>query len=341
MHYLITGHTGFKGSWLILLLHKLGHEISGISDQVPLGGLFETGQLHKLLTHDMRVDIRDSVGLKHAVEKIKPDVVIHFAAQSLVRESYKEPRKTYETNFNGTLNLLEATSNLDGIKAQLIITTDKVYRNDNLKTGYVESAPLGGDDPYSSSKAAADILTQAWIKSFGGPPTAIARAGNVIGGGDTNKDRLLVDLVDSYRSGKQPTIRFPNSIRPWQHVLDCLNGYLLLVEALLNGEGTGEWNFGPLAQSFVPVSELVEEASNSWGVSTGWTESTDQNPHEASILLLNSVKSEQILGWADKIPYPLSVQWTIRWFKKVDAGTDSKSVTLEQIENYLNLQTLT
>jgi len=215
MHYLITGHTGFKGAWLTIWLESLGHEVSGISLDPLSGSLFETANLSDLLANDFRLDIRDAPAVRATISKTSPDVVFHMAAQPLVRESYKDPRGTFETNVMGTLNVLEAVSATPSVKAHVVITTDKVYRNVNQVAGYKETDPLGGDDPYSASKAMADILTHSWVTSFGGPPTAIARAGNVIGGGDVSPDRLLPDLLTSYSAGIAPTLRYPEAVRPW------------------------------------------------------------------------------------------------------------------------------
>ncbi|MFZ4497882.1 MAG: CDP-glucose 4,6-dehydratase, partial [Candidatus Nanopelagicales bacterium] len=230
MHYLVTGHTGFKGAWMTMWLTSQGHQVSGLALDPEPGALFETAKLHPLLAHDIRADIRDSANVMDALRVTAPDVVIHLAAQPLVRESYLNPRWTFETNVMGTMNVLEAVQQTPSVKTQLIITTDKVYRNVNQVAGYVEPDPLGGDDPYSASKAMADLLTHSWVTSFGGPPTAVARAGNVIGGGDVCKDRLIPDVIAALASGKAPVLRYPNAVRPWQHVLDCINGYLMLVD---------------------------------------------------------------------------------------------------------------
>lgn len=337
MHYLVTGHTGFKGAWLALLLAKQGHTVSGLSlDPLP-GALFETAGIAGDLKHDFRIDIRDSSATREAINQAQPDVVLHLAAQPLVRASYEDPRGTYETNVMGTFNVLEAVSSTPSVKAQVVITTDKVYRNINQVAGYVESDPLGGFDPYSSSKAAADILTQSWVNSFPGTPTAIARAGNVIGGGDVSKDRLLVDLIAAYARGESPVIRYPSAVRPWQHVLDCLNGYLVLADALLEGRGQGEWNFGPGVESFVPVSEVATDAGNFWGGGARWISDNAQNPHEAELLALDSTKAHLELGWENKITYPGSLEWTVDWFKEVSLGTSQREISLKQIETFIEL----
>ena len=212
--------------------------MSGVSLNPEVGSLFEQAGIEKFLQNDVRCDIRESKKLSSLFKQINPDVVIHLAAQALVRESYKNPRDTFEVNALGTLNVLNASQQINDLRAQLIITTDKVYRNIGKLSGYVETEALGGQDPYSASKAMADIATQSWLSSFENPSTAIARAGNVIGGGDVCADRLIPDLISSYSSGLTPKLRAPNSVRPWQHVLDCLNGYLTLVDALVNNNAT-------------------------------------------------------------------------------------------------------
>lgn len=331
MHYLVTGHTGFKGAWLVLLLKSRGHQVSGLSlDPLP-GSLFEIAQLEEELEHDYRVDIRNREAVQAAINNISPDVVLHLAAQPLVRESYKDPYGTFDTNVMGTLHVVEAVSRTPSVKAHVVITTDKVYRNVNQVEGYVESDALGGFDPYSSSKAMADIMTQSWVNSFPGVPTAIARAGNVIGGGDVSKDRLLVDLLAAYQEGQSPIIRFPSAVRPWQHVLDCLNGYLALADALLDGKGQGEWNFGPGRESFVSVGEVADLAAEIWGGGSSWTKTTDPQPHEAELLALDASKALSELNWTNELPYPLSLEWTVEWQKLVDGGLSPREATLQQI----------
>lgn len=334
MHYLVTGHTGFKGAWLCLLLTQRGHEVSGLSlDPVP-GSLYETASLSELLVHDLRVDIRNAAATAEAISRIAPDVVLHLAAQPLVRESYLHPRLTFETNAMGTLNVLDAVSRTPSVQAHVVITTDKVYRNVNQVAGYVEDDPLGGDDPYSSSKAMADLLTQSWIASFPGVPTAIARAGNVIGGGDVSKDRLLPDLLDSYASGVSPVLRYPEAVRPWQHVLDCLNGYLALTDALLDGRGFGQWNFGPGPESFVEVGAVADLAARLWGDGAHWSLAQGEQPHEASLLALDASKAQSELGWHNRLSFEESVEWTVEWSKAVRTGGDPRGITVQQIASF-------
>ena len=338
MHYLVTGHTGFKGAWLTLLLLGRGHRVSGLALDPVDGSLFDRAGLADLLVADHRVDIRDAGATTAAVAAVAPDVVVHMAAQPLVRDSYRNPRYTYETNAMGTLSVLEAVAATASVRAHIVITTDKVYRNVNQQKGYVECAPLGGDDPYSASKAMADLLAQSWIRSFPGAPTAIARAGNVIGGGDVSRDRLLPDLIAAYSRGRAPVLRFPRAVRPWQHVLDCLNGYLALVDALLVGNGLGEWNFGPCRDSFVEVGDVATLAAELWGGGAGWDLDAADHPHEANLLALDAAKAESELGWRNLLPFRDALAWTIDWERRVAAGADPLAVTREQIVRFESLQ---
>lgn len=331
MHFLITGHTGFKGAWLIMLLKQRGHTVSGVSLEPATDSLFDKVEASKSLNFDLRCDIGELGKLEETFKQVKPDVVIHLAAQSLVRESYREPILTMQTNVLGTLNVLKASQAVGGVKAQLIVTTDKVYENVGKPTGYVETDPLGGKDPYSASKAMADIATQSWLASFENPPTAIARAGNVIGGGDVCADRLIPDLVRSYCSGQIPQLRAPDSIRPWQHVLDCLNGYLLLVDKILETRVNGAWNFGPTDLQTKSVADVAEIAGDSWGIDTKWQQDFSPHPHEASQLLLNSDKARRELGWSDKLNFEESIRWTIDWYKNVYDGLDPVKAILKNI----------
>lgn len=342
MRFLITGHTGFKGAWLSLFLSEQGHEVSGIAlDPVP-DALFTRARVTDSLEHDIRQDIRHYEELQVAMASVDPDVVIHMAAQPLVRASYQVPRETVETNVVGTMNVMDVVRSLPGVRAQVIVTTDKVYRNVGQEAGYVETDALGGHDPYSASKAAADLLAQSWVASFDGPPTAIVRAGNVIGGGDVSSDRLLPDLLRAFESATPAIIRYPNAVRPWQHVLDCLAGYLAVVDALLTGSGRGEWNFGPGMQGFVTVGEVASLAAATWNdmVATdsgAWSASEGGHPHEAALLALDASKAEGALGWRNKLPVSAAVGWTVGWAVQVNAGEDPRAVCVEQIRDFTAL----
>ena len=335
MHYLITGHTGFKGAWLAMWLAGEGHQVSGLSLYPIPGALFEQANVSSLMAHDIRGDIRELEVVQNALQTTKPDVVFHLAAQPLVRESYQDPRGTIETNVIGTMNLLSAVAETPSVKAHVVITTDKVYKNIDQIWGYKEIDPLGGDDPYSASKAMADILTQSWIKSFGGPPTAIARAGNVIGGGDVSKDRLFPDLLNGYLSGQAPVLRYPGAVRPWQHVLDCLNGYIKLSEALLNGNGKGEWNFGPETSSFVNVGDVATYVQEIIGEGApNWTTTGEPLPHEANLLALDARKAELELNWHNKLTFKESLKWTVDWQIAVNGGESALDVCKKQMESF-------
>jgi len=334
MHYLITGHTGFKGAWLSLLLSERGHTVSGISLNPEENALFSRVNAAEYLENDIRCDIREPKKLESYFKDVNPDVVIHLAAQALVRESYKNPIDTFETNVIGTINVLKASHQITDLKAQLIITTDKVYKNISKTAGYLETDALGGQDPYSASKAMADIAAQSWISSFKNPPTAIARAGNVIGGGDVCADRLIPDLISSYSSGLVPKLRAPNSVRPWQHVLDCLNGYLMLVDAVIQKNADGAWNFGPDEKQSKTVADVANIAGTIWGAEKSWDNDLGNHPHEASMLMLSSNKARTDLGWSDKLSFEESVKWTINWYKNVNEGSNPLEETLKNIREF-------
>ena len=337
MHYLITGHTGFKGSWLALMLEIQGHTVSGIALDSLEKSLFNQAHLSEIFENDLRIDIRNSQELARAIKEIEPDVIIHLAAQSLVRESYRVPVETFDINVTGTLNVLEATRELKNLKASLIITTDKVYKNHNLLRGYVETDELGGDDPYSASKASADIATQSWIKCFANSPVAIARAGNVVGGGDWAQDRIIPDLVGAYSKNSLPVLRYPDAIRPWQHVLDCLNGYLALINKQLSEGVSGEWNFGPDLSEKYSVGELVTNFANAWGIqSEPWVLDSNSHPHEAGYLLLDSSKARELLTWSDKLSFDKKIQWTVEWYKSLNEES-ALELTRSQIMSFLKL----
>jgi len=336
-HVLITGHTGFKGSWLIAMLHHQGAKVSGIALDPVTGGIFEKAALHELLAHDIRIDIRDSVELKKAFQKISPDIVIHLAAQPLVLASYEKPSETYETNVIGTLNVLDVVDASDSVEATLIITTDKVYHQEpGVDKAFVESDPLGAADPYSTSKAMADLLTQSWIAGHRGARIAIARAGNVIGGGDVAENRLLPDLVKAFASSKPGVVRNPNSVRPWQHVLDCLAGYIALTEALISGNAkSGPFNFGPAPEGPLQVVEVARIAASLWGETAEWTTEDRTQPHESKFLTLDSSKAKSVLGWSEKLTSKDAIEWSIEWSKRESIGESARALTMEQLSAFL------
>ncbi len=337
MHYLITGHTGFKGSWLSLLLQMQGHIVSGVALDPQEKSLFNQAELSNIFENDVRLDIRKRAEIARVVEFINPNAIIHLAAQSLVGESYQDPIQTFDTNVIGTLNLLEATKKLKNLKATLIITTDKVYKNLNHLRSFAETDELGGDDPYSASKVAADIAAQSWIKNFASSPVAIARAGNVIGGGDWALNRIIPDLVNAYSTDQIPILRNPNAIRPWQHVLDCLNGYMLLVEKQITTGIGGVWNFGPNDTKCYPVSQLVSEFSKKWGIKTNPATIDRKNfPEEKQHLMLNSDKARKELNWTDKLDFQDTIDWTVSWYKLSELRP-ARDLCEEQIKKYLGM----
>ena len=338
MKYFVTGHTGFKGAWLTLMLLELGHEVYGYSLDPIQGSLFERANLGVVCASDIRADIRDSAKLSEELSRVSPDVIVHLAAQPLVRYGYEHPEETFTTNIDGTLNVLSSAKTLTGLLALLIITTDKVYENTSKKSGYVETDPLGGLDPYSASKAAADILTQSWAHTYPNVPIAIARAGNVIGGGDVSRDRLFPDVVNAFSEPRTAEIRNPNAVRPWQHVLDCLNGYLQLIEAVAQRGARGTWNFGPDAESCKSVGEVVDLAAEIWGSSAKWTHNPDENaPHEDNFLFLDSSKSKEELEWRNLLSLRKAVSETIEWEKQVIQGENVLEVSRRAVQLFLGL----
>ena len=337
MRVLVTGHTGFKGAWLTMWLAQQGHSVFGLALAPESGSLFEQADVGSILQVDGRGDVRDASSVLQAVRAAQPDAVIHLAAQSLVRPSYDDPRWTVETNVLGTLSVLEAVSAVDSVQAALIVTTDKVYRNVGRLDGYGENDALGGHDPYSASKAMADILTSSWAASFPGKNFAIARAGNVIGGGDISVDRLMPDVMRAMKSDSSVHLRYPSAVRPWQHVLDCLAGYLVLTEALLSGGGHGAWNFGPEPAAFRTVQETAELAGQAWGSGQAWVADESEHPHEAELLTLDASRARSELGWRDRLDYQAAIEWTVDWEKRVHEGANAREVSLGQIAQFEGL----
>lgn len=286
---------------------------------------------------DQRIDIRDRQAIVNLLREVSPETCIHLAAQPLVRYSYLHPQETMSVNVMGTMNVLDAVRHTPSVRAQVIVTTDKVYRNVGKPEGYVESDPLGGHDPYSASKAMADLLTQSWIDSFELPPTGIARAGNVIGGGDVSTDRLLPDLMRAFARGEVARIRNPHAVRPWQHVLDCLNGYLLLTDHLLAGGASEAWNFGPPPSNTVTVGDIADLAARLWGKGARWEVEGGDHPHEAAFLTLDSTKARTQLQWRDRLNVEQAVGWVVEWHQRVLAGESARDVTLDQVRRFEDL----
>lgn len=342
----ITGHTGFKGSWLCLFLNKLGAEIYGYALNPPTEpSLFKIAQIDQFISSVIG-DIRDIDKLKETIEKVQPEIVIHLAAQPLVRESYIHPIETYQTNVMGTANLLEACRNIPTIKAIVNVTTDKCYENKEWVWGYRENEPLGGYDPYSSSKACSELITSAYRNSFYSPKEyhkhgvaiASARAGNVIGGGDWANDRLIPDFIRAISQKKQVKIRNPHAIRPWQHVMEPLTGYLMLAERLYS-EGTafGEaWNFGPDDNDARNVEWVIKTICYLWGNEASYSvDSNHRQLHEANYLKLDCSKAKLKLGWHPVWSIQKALQSIVEWNKAYFNGEDIKNITEKQIEEYL------
>ena len=338
----ITGHTGFKGSWLSCWLLDLQANVFGFAlppEWDP--SLFNQLCLNRDIDHTV-ADVRDAKLLGQWLERVQPDILFHLAAQPLVRRSYREPLLTWQTNVLGTVILLEALSNLKHACTVVIVTTDKVYENRERFSGYRESDQLGGHDPYSSSKAAVELASSSWRSSFYGEGSLIrlatARAGNVIGGGDWAEDRILPDLVRSVSMDHPVQVRNPNAIRPWQHVLEPLFGYLLLAEQLYTNGGRdlqSAFNFGPEIVDYRTVQELVETALQYWPGS--WQDASNANaPHEARILSLNIEKARDILSWLPRWHFDQSVQQTMEWYRSIYEGQSARKVTQQQIQLYSN-----
>ena len=333
----LTGHTGFKGSWMALLLRSLGAEVYGFAlPPDDARGVFVAANVESDIEHCIG-DVRNLQQLRSAITEAKPSIVIHMAAQSLVRLSYQEPVETYATNVMGTVNLLEAVRGTSGVEAVVIVTSDKCYENTGAVEGYRETDPMGGYDPYSSSKGCAEIVTAAYRRSFfqahDGPRIASARAGNVIGGGDWSQDRLVPDLVKAFMKGDVVHIRNPAAVRPWQHVLDPVIGYLVLAQrVVLEGQDFAEgWNFGPDDDSAVAVSVLVENLARKWGPEAKWDVDAAHHPHEAAYLALDCSKAHTRLGWQPLTNLDQALQLSVDWYRAFNCGDDMRAVTLRQI----------
>jgi CDP-glucose 4,6-dehydratase len=343
----LTGHTGFKGSWMSLWMQSLGVELTGYALQPPTEpSLFSEAQVGQGM-RSIIGDIRDLDGLRTAMRESRPDIVFHMAAQPLVRYSYANPIETYGTNVMGTVHLLEAVRHTPGVKAVVNVTSDKCYENQDGVWSYRENDPMGGYDPYSSSKACAELVSAAYRSSFfnantyaeHGVALATARAGNVIGGGDWAQDRLVPDILAAIASGKTVNIRNPNAVRPWQHVLEPLNGYMTLAERLYT-EGTTyaeSWNFGPNVEDAKPVSWIVEHLAKTCDDSLKWQVDTGAQPHETNYLKLDISKAHSRLGWRPALNLIAALQLVSDWHQQRRAGVDVRGLTMAQIDAYQNL----
>ena len=338
---LLTGHTGFKGGWLALWLQHMGAQVQGYALPAPRGdSLWQAARLDQLIAGEL-ADIRDPQRLAAALHAQQPELVLHLAAQPLVRESYRAPVDTWSTNVTGTLNLLEAVRQCDSVRAVVVVTTDKCYDNREWVWPYREQDPLGGHDPYSSSKAAVELLCASWRASYlkaQGVALATARAGNVIGGGDWSPERLLPDVLRQWQQQQPVTLRYPGATRPWQHVLEPLHGYLLLAQALLqHREGADSaWNFGPDMADVASVGTVVEQLAQLWPGEARWQLEAAEQPHEAGLLALDSAKARHLLAWKPTWSLSQALAQTVRWHQAWQAGEDMQRHTLTQIEDFQN-----
>ena len=345
----LTGHTGFKGGWLALWLQQMGAEVTGYSlapNTDP--SLFDVAQVSAGMTSIIG-DIRDYATLQAAIRVSKPEVVFHLAAQPLVRLSYAQPRETYETNVMGTVNLLDALRHSSGVRAVVIVTSDKCYENRELghaHTGYREGDAMGGYDPYSNSKGCVELVTSAFRQSYFHPDAhahhsvavASARAGNVIGGGDWCEDRLIPDFIRAMTAGTVPQIRNPHATRPWQHVLEPVSGYIALAEKLVTDGArfATAWNFGPANDDAKPVEWIAERMVSLWGEGAAWQLDGKNHPHEATFLKLDSTKARQELDWQARLSLDETLAWLVEWYRAwaLSPKSSLRDLTLKQIAAY-------
>jgi len=336
----VTGHTGFKGGWLSLWLQQLGAKVTGYSLEAPTNpSIFEDAKINTVLEKAINGDVRNLESLTNAMQQAMPEIVIHMAAQSLVRDSYIDPIGTYATNVMGTLSVLEAVRNVSTVKAVLNITTDKCYENKEWIWGYRENEPMGGHDPYSSSKACAELISSAYRNSFlqtEGIALATARAGNVIGGGDWAKDRLVPDAMRAFMNNESLLLRNPLATRPWQHVLEPLSGYLMLCQQLIiQPDNYAEaWNFGPNDDDAKPVSILADFMVSSWGEDAQWQLDEGAHPHEARYLKLDCSKANNILSWKPIWNLERGLDETVKWYKAWHNEHNMNEFTISQIKAY-------
>jgi CDP-glucose 4,6-dehydratase len=343
----ITGHTGFKGGWLALWLAKHGAQVSGYAlEPTTDPNLFTTASVATVL-EDIRGDILHLKKLESSLAEFRPEVVFHLAAQPILRRSYIDPLGTYATNVMGTANVMEAVRKITGVRAVICITTDKVYEDQYRPRPYRETDRLGGYDPYSSSKACAELVVAAYRSSFfpvdrldeHGVGAATARAGNVIGGGDWGEDRLIPDLIRGFRAKQPVLIRRPKAVRPWQHVLEPLHGYIKLAERLLAGDSTvsSSFNFGPNDDDAWTVEQIATKLAGMWGDGASWYCDGAPTPHETHTLRVDSTRAREELGWKPHLPIETALDWTMSWYRGWQRGSDMKQETLAQIEEYERL----
>ncbi len=339
---LVTGHTGFKGSWLTLWLNKLGAEVAGLALEPSTSpAMFDlVGNAETVDSHIG--DATDPAFVANVMQEVQPDIIFHLAAQVLVRASYDDPIHTISTNVMGTANVLNAARDVEGLQAIVVITSDKCYENLEWVWAYRENEAMGGHDPYSASKGCAELITASMRRSYFDSEDSAwigsARAGNVIGGGDWSADRLIPDIVKAFSVGEEVVIRMPEAIRPWQHVLEPLRGYLCLAERLVTGNGdvAEGWNFGPADSDAQPVGWMVEQMAKRWGDGASFRIERD-GPHEAKLLKLDCSKAQAELGWRPQLSLDMALEWVIDWYRAQVDGGDMREITLNQITAYENL----
>jgi CDP-glucose 4,6-dehydratase len=343
----LTGHTGFKGSWLALWLDVLGADVTGYSLDPPTDpSLFRQANVAECL-RSIRGDVRDFQQLKSAMSECRPEVILHMAAQSVVRSGYDDPIETYSTNVMGTVHVFEALRQLNLPSVVVNVTSDKCYLNREWAWGYREDEEMGGRDPYSNSKSCAELVTTAYRESFF-PTAAIhrhgvalgsARAGNAIGGGDWTANQLIPDLIRAFLTGKPCSIRSPSAVRPWQFVLEPLNGYLTLAEHLAKDAPrfAGGWNFGPLDADARPVSWIADALVQSWGNGASWNRDAGEHPREANFLKLDASLARSQLNWQPRLPLQQALEWIVEWYRGFQAGADLRTLTRTQIDQYETL----
>lgn len=338
----VTGHTGFKGSWLCLWLSALGAHVSGYALAPGTSpSLFEAADVARGLQQHTQGDIRDLAALRAALARAQPEIVLHLAAQALVPRSYEEPLETWSTNVMGTAHVLEAVRQHAGVRAVLVISSDKCYENREWVWGYRESDPMGGHDPYSASKGATELVVASYRRAFlaeQGIALGSARAGNVIGGGDWTPTRLVPDVLAAFAAGRPVTLRQPGAIRPWQHVLEPLRGYLVLAQKLYEeGAPWAEgWNFGPRPDDAKSVAWVVGELARAWGPQASWASEASPQPHEAHTLKLDCSQAHARLGWQPRWSATTALQQTLSWYRAWQAGADMRQHSLAQINEFEN-----
>lgn len=337
----LTGHTGFKGSWLALWLQSLGADVTGYAlAPATTPSLFDLAQVGMGMS-SIIADIRDTDSLGAAVRTARPQIVLHLAAQALVSDGYRDPLGTFSTNVQGTANLLDTLREESGVEAVVVVTSDKCYDNREWPWPYRESDPLGGHDPYSASKACAELVTASYRKSFlagQGIAVATARAGNVFGGGDWSPNRLIPDLLAAFAGRTPAIVRRPGAVRPWQHVLEPLQGYLMLAERIAREPDlAGAWNFGPCESDCLTVGDIATRLAATWGEGTSWHTESSTFPHEASTLRLDSSKAREYLGWRPGLSIDAALASTVSWHRAWLAAADMRAVTLDQIRNFHDL----